>query len=386
MRVRARGYILLLTVGLCGVAFAILLASSPGQVLFRGMIDDYETERARDAAASTHEAAISGLMDNPNMPRPADDASSKTPDLQTISLTFPQDSATGSMTFKKGNDPYSTGNYKSTTSTTGWDGRVVPPYQVHLVSVGKMEGREHRREALVRPFYEYLYEDFNADGQGSKPRLTWIHMVNNKGYLCTDSYMFLGSQQLGKNMIQLMQTGKDSWEDYSLEAHVAFYGNANFGFCFRTKASFDGYVMQINPEVGLEKITGMDFGVAPMFGGVIPDKHGGTMQNSQDPVITATGGDLTSAPAEWTLRVSVHDSTAQLAVYDKGTDTWTNIGTQFDLTALSNDLETEGFGSTFTSGGVGFWVEETTALGVTNVIVRKIGEAQIYIPSQWSEG
>ncbi|HXE71338.1 MAG TPA: hypothetical protein VNO81_01655 [Candidatus Nitrosotenuis sp.] len=389
MRPRPPGYILLLVLVLCGISFALLLYSAPGSDLFRLAWERQEHQNRYEAAAAAQNAAISGLMYNPDLPAPPPGSDSQTPSLQSLQVDLAD--VQGVLTFQPGNPPYSTSNYGNQTAATGWGvprPRTVPAGQVHLVAVGRKGDRDTMtalRQALVQPFYQYLYEDFNADGQGSQPRLPWTYLPGTSGHLIQDSYMFLGSPIYQHNKIQIAQTGLPIWQDFDLEAHVAYYGNTNFAFCFRLSPAFEGYMLQMQPRIGLEQVDGVDVTCTALISqGQDTIPYPQAEQYIDDPIFQPQV-DLTEQPAEWTLRVSVQGTSVWLSARDPQSGEFRPMGQPFDLTQLSPKLQEEGYPALFTSGGIGFWSGIATCVGVTNVIVNKRGEAMIYIPAQWRE-
>lgn len=390
IRPRRPGYILVLTLVLCGLSFALLLVSSPGAPLFGFAREQAAHEAAWDAAASAQEAALAGLLDNADLPAPPTGSPTGTPALQDLRAVVPQDGAeVGEVRFTPaGGEPSSTSNVRGTTAVQGWGGRTVPPGFVHLVSLGRRGSADgeilEERQALVRPVLQYLYEDFNADGNGSTARQAWTPLSGVLGFRIQDGYLFLGNPQYQHNRVQYLRGGLDVWTDYDLEAHVAYYGNASFGLCFRTSDHFEGYMMELQPRIGLEKVQGLDFTVTGLISAgteTLPDPD--IQQTSTDPLFMLDT-DLTTRPVEWTFRVSVQGHQAWLSVRDPSTGLFRTVGTPFDLARFRDALVAKGYPPVFRAGQVGFWAQVDTGVGFTNVTVTKRGAPMLQLPAQWS--
>lgn len=80
-----------------------------------------------------------------------DDSSNPNNDLPgyhgegTVEITFMQNN----------NKPYSTNNFYSSTPSIGWGGRVVPPYSIHVISVGRIGSTEKKLEAIISKRWPY---------------------------------------------------------------------------------------------------------------------------------------------------------------------------------------------------------------------------------------
>lgn len=60
--------------------------------------------------------------------------------------------------------PYSTNNSESDTAVTGYGGQIVPPYSVHVISTGKYNGIQHKKEAIIATSISpYKYGIFGED-------------------------------------------------------------------------------------------------------------------------------------------------------------------------------------------------------------------------------
>lgn len=60
--------------------------------------------------------------------------------------------------------PYSTNNSESDTAVTGYGGQIVPPYSAHVISTGKYNGIQHKKEAIIATSISpYKYGIFGED-------------------------------------------------------------------------------------------------------------------------------------------------------------------------------------------------------------------------------
>jgi hypothetical protein len=82
--------------------------------------------------------------------------------VQSLNITLASaDGGSGKLTFDKDEAeaqglPLSTNNIKGETAKTGYGGRIVPEYSVHLIGLGNHNGVERKIEAILRfPAYQF---------------------------------------------------------------------------------------------------------------------------------------------------------------------------------------------------------------------------------------
>lgn len=132
------GYILLVTMGIATVM--LILAFS--------YVNFYASQKGLNQSSEQWQiaktAAFSGIADGLYQLKRNQ---SWNTGFQNIGL--PHSGATYSLTFTPGSTPYSTNNINGTLPVTGYNGRVVPPSMVHLVSIGNYNGTMQVEEALL---------------------------------------------------------------------------------------------------------------------------------------------------------------------------------------------------------------------------------------------
>ncbi len=364
---KQRGYILMVTILLCGVVMALLLVLAPG-VQF-GNLQQGRENRLMDSqsARSGCAAVLSCLMYRPDFAEPVQWTPSQG---QKTSLTF--DSHV--------KDGYCLNNFANNSTGTGWDQRVVPAGQVHLVATGGV-----RHQLLSQPFQQVLVEDFDGDGEGGGPRLNWVHYPKTSGWLCHNHYMFLGSPEFAKNQAQWMMVPAPLWRDYDLEVHVAYYGTSSFGFSLRTQDGFEGYRLELQPKIGMGRVNGVDATVSAMVGsGRTEIPYSKPAQSLDDPLLSPDV-DLSDKPCVWTLRASVRGQQISLAVWDRGKGEFHPVGDPWDLTDFADNLKTAGYPVRFDSGGIGIWANTGTGIAFTNVVVKFNGNSLMRVPARWED-
>lgn len=370
---RRRGYVLFLTITLGSVILMLLIAVAPGSQLFRMQTQRERRLAAEDAARGTVDLACSALMYRPDFSANATLAWAPQQPLES----------SGKMVFDaRSPSAYSTSNVYGTDAVKGWDARMVPPLQLHLVGQGKAERTEVVHQAIVQPFQQVLMEDFSKDGRGTGARIDWKAFPNTSGFQILNHYMYLGSTEYQKNKAQWQMAPSDEWDDVDMQVHVAYYGNSNFGLSVRGNEGFECYRLELQPKIGMESIDGIDATVVGVIdAGTTSVPYPQAAQSLKDPLLTVST-DLTEQPAEWTFQVSIEGSQLWLSVWDPALKSFRRIGVPWDLTLLAQPLQAAGHAPTFDKGGVGVWCDFETGIGFTNVIVNR-RKGMMRVQSRW---
>ena len=374
---KKQGYVLLITLMLCGIAFFLLLVSVSGTIDFSLQKEDMFRDYSLDAAYGTQDKSIAEIIYNPHWHEGYKSGDLKFVDAKSIvvfhspsPVPSPSSSPSGTPSHNReimGDDsktPYSTNNSNSFSPAIGWNNRIIPAGFVHIVTNSESSGIKEIRQALVNPYYQLFFEDFDADGKGSKARNKWNFMSKTKGYLIEDSYLFMGSTKIKKNIEEYATAGDEWWTDYDFISNIAYYGKNPFGLYFRC-TDFEGYGFLIIPEVSGEKVIGGVVQICKVTdGGKVWDPF-----DSQNFTGKKNPFKSDSLPALWYFKASVQDDEAWLTMAN-------NISTKkFDLAKSGNVIK---------KGSIGFFAERNgTEIGVTRIIVNKRGLAMITIPAQW---
>lgn len=371
-RPASRGYVLLLTLAMGSAVLALLFLVAPGSNLNRLQLGRETQQQLAASARSSVDAAMSALIYSPDFGGQS----------EGLSWTPEANGRIGTLSFdSKKTASYSSNNFKGKKPVSGWDGRKIPAGQVHLV--GGSSKLEH--QALVQPFTQVLVEDFNKDGNGGESRLPWVFFPDTTGHLCQNQYMFLGSKTYRKNQAQWMMIAGPRWQDYDLDAHVAYYGNSSFGFSMRTQNGFEGYRLELQPKIGLQKVDGLDATVTAVIGaGQTELPYPTAAQALIDPLLTSSI-DLSAQPVEWTFRMSVRGQQLSLSVWDPSKSEFHSLGVSWDLSKFSPALQAAGYPASFDFGGIGVWSQVDNGLGVANVVVRLEGSTLIRVQSRWED-
>ena len=382
----AKGFVLATVLILCGLVFFLLFYTSPSRLNFDMIKENILRQLAMDASYGSHDYSIAEIIYNPEWDN----------DYKDLDIQY--GIADGKVRFIKKNeknlDYYSTNNYGNFDSTTGWNGRKIPPGFVHVVSRGQGDNLKASREALMNPYYRLYYEPFDQMN-GSAPKNQWYY--KNSSYSIKDYFLFMGNLKPVNPTPEFVVTGDLRWKDYDFISEVAYYGNTEgsngFGMMFRYDGNV-GYGFLIVPRIDRETITGADIFLSKI--------NGDDWEPIGSPTAVVDGPDwqghnpfywenYTNSPALWALQVSVEAETEtkgktrtekqyawfSVAAIDKSEKTYT-------LKKVTDKLDLSQGGDIIKNGAIGFFAEEMgTEIGITNVVVNKRGLAEIRVVSEW---
>lgn len=138
MRLRRRGYLLVLTLAVMGalMTFAAALTgafSGENSIAQRAERDVI----AEEAARAGIQDAFAQILQDPGW------------NAGFNNVTLPNSGANYSMSFTKAIPEFSTSNRGNTAAVTGYNGRQVPGNTIHLVSVGRFQTSRKVEEALI---------------------------------------------------------------------------------------------------------------------------------------------------------------------------------------------------------------------------------------------
>lgn len=398
---RQRGYILLavLTLGLLALFLGTHCAL---QVVEFDVLGTWANgERADECAGALQESAVARLMYDPSWTGGIG------------KRDFEDAPARGFLTFDKTlSVPYAFNNAGGTGPALGWNGRMVPPGYVHLVSNATSPdndpdrltdgGRGIRvvRQGLVNPYRIVWTEDFNLENKG-KPRHEW--RFSDRYHIIKNRYCFLGG--FDHHDVSWAQAVSPAWKNYDLDAVVAYYGQKGFGMAVRTTDK-DGYCVVISPVhrdgaacgASVQFFSSGAFGhdFAP-FSDTPPDASlvlpGGDETTNpflaQGPTyeLEKSGADVRMVPhyalpmGLWHVTLSVEDErigvrVATLAIDPKSHAIVENGRARTIWTQLKGKRQYE-------RGSIAFFSEPDTVVGFTNVQVKIRGPALISIPARW---
>lgn len=100
-------------------------------------------------------------------------------------VSLPNSKATYSLTFNASQNqiPYSYNNSTSPTAATGYGGRSVPPYSIHLISIGKYATQSKTEEAIISFANSNLFGNMGIIGHN------FINMFSESGFnISVDAY------------------------------------------------------------------------------------------------------------------------------------------------------------------------------------------------------
>lgn len=419
-----RGYVLAVTLVLCTLVFFLLAYTGLQSTAFWLLNDALYSQRALDATYALGSEAVAKMMYDPTWQDGFDETFFKDPE-SVASLNFKTGKSTPS-------GPYGVNNYSNPAPTTGWDGRTIPPGYTNLVIIGKAPENTPgytlddayairiTRQAMVNVFYRYFLEDFNEDGKGT-PRNTWV--FNNNPSLSINpfqgGYCYLGMLPRPGSEPVYAEAGEKWWEDYDLEAIVAYYGYGGFGLIVRSNA-LDGYGVLISPVHSADATIGaaVQFCTTGAIGrswqpfladGALQLVLGDDTQENPNPFVTAQPQYKDGDPLNLDFS-KTPDFTAPYGVWkvvfsveNKDIDGKDSMFVYVSVTRIDYVNDASGTalkeGSTWVSekvqqpartdplfrekGKIGFFTEPGTLIGITNVVVNKRGKAMVSIPAQW---
>jgi hypothetical protein len=412
-----RGYIMGLVLTLGGLALYQLLFCASQTSDFTILRQQMSSISSLDAALGLEETALAKILYDPNW-------------SESLSREVQKPSTSSTLTFNsKGAEPYSTNNSASFAGATGWGARVVPPGYTHLAtSSSSRDGYRLRHQSLVNAYTQYYLEDFGNPDRSAPDtpcRNKWTFEGKHK---IKDGYCFLKGEEKGA----FAESGEAWWEDYDLEAIVAYYGENGFGLLVRSE-SFNGYCVRIAPVHARSGLNGgsirftsvkgapakpdwnlltQDVIFSPDYTAPSPSVNeeisysanynplvcGPNIKKDDKgyPVLSAEGyPKLDFAMGFWKIQASVEN-------WDKNgapsAMPWLSVMiTRLEhrnVKGLCRLAETKdvlsfkapqpaGKDLQCLKGKIGFFCEAESAIGFTNVIVRKRGLAMVSIPSRW---
>lgn len=194
-----RGYLLIITL-LAGGALLFL-----GVVVLRFVSDRNQMTSRLEREWVAEGAALAGL-------ERARLALSKDPKWTAgLEADEPHSRGHASITFApSARGGWSTGNVNGDPPVKGFDGRVVPPGFVHVVSTGTSGASTFTTQAMLCVRGALLDDTFDEGGATSRPEWTQV-----RG---SDFRVDGGCYTLGGPSEHLTLTGSDDWRDYKLEA------------------------------------------------------------------------------------------------------------------------------------------------------------------------
>ena len=382
-----KGFILALVIILCGMTFFLLMFTSPTQANFFLIKESIMRQLTVDASYGNQDYSVAQLIYNPNW-----DNNYKELDINYVS-------SQGKVRFKKKRDKnldyYSTNNYSSYDTATGWNGRKIPPGFVHVVSRGSQDKLRSTREAILNPYYLLYYEGFDQES-GSAPKNHWYY--KNASYSINNYFLFMGNLNPVNPTPEFVCTGDLRWQSYDFISNVAYYGKKEgsngFGMMFRYNGE-NGYGYLVVPRIDRETVIGADIFLSKITGddwepiGEPTAVVDGPKWSGHNPFYQE---DYTSSPAYWCLRVSVEKRTVKTK---GGHETekhysWFSVGKinkstkAYTLTKVTDEVDLSTGGPITEKGAIGFFAEEEgTEIGISNVIVNKRGLAEVQVVSEW---
>lgn len=414
---RLRGYIMAVAMVLGGVSLLLLLRAGLSTGEFTLYDEEARAQEAQDATLALQESALAQLMYAPDW----HEGFSK--------QEFPNGPASARMTFASRDPlPWSLNNVDGKKAEPGWDTRVVPPGFAHLVSRGLSpdphpenpfddgQALPVNRQSLVQVYRRYWLEDFRKN-QRDQPRHEWTFSdadPKHPSHLYRGGYLVMGG--FGRTDGLFAEAGESWWEDYDLEAEVAYYGNRGFGFLVRSDG-FDGYAALVSPVQGRDACVGASvqfFMTGPFGRGWVPFSDGPpdatlVVDGADPPVLNPflTQGPeyvlerhllnthmvpkYTLPPGFWRIRLSVQDHdpegredrslalTVVPLVCDPKTKTLAESPVSRTFTVPQPATRD------YPRGRIGFFCEPDTVVGLTRVRVLKRGQAMVTVPSTWTD-
>ena len=432
---RNKGYILAVTIVLCTIILFLLVYTGMTSTQIKLLDDIFYAEKALDASYALENAAVAKMMYDPEWHEGFTRYYYRD-DMATAYMVFNQDK-------KKIPVPYSYNNYNTSKNATGWDGRTIPPGYVNLVIPAmspdssekltqiNLQANNYLRQGMVRLYRDFFFEDFNKDGDGKSPRHEWketcepplnpdrfgndtVAPVHYK-----DSYCYMG-QKSGYWHDIFIEAGDVRWQDYDMEAVVAYYGYGSFGMYINAREPQDGYGVLFAPRAGDPGIPANH----TLQGGSIlfcySKKVRSWTQYSPDPYWEPFDVDNARVSMDWYSDNKRHNPfmkeenktrcidylyamwkitiSSSKTKDDKGKEKQVMKVTMvpIDVTGSSDDLnlnlrEDESWTSgeikipddVNKKGRVGIYCEPNTMIAVTNIKLKKRGDPLVSIPARW---
>jgi hypothetical protein len=206
-----RGYLLLLTIGLVGLLFALGLAVVQFATHHQQWVRKAESEAlAREAARGGLHTALARVAADPSWREGLDEIA--------------VGAGTASLTFSGSNGvPASTAN-SGTSALQGDGGRTVPAGALHLICRGRSGASTAWEEAIVAP-PGLLYEnDFSSNAA------EWTQSI-------LQPIVLAGHYVLSLNLELTAMTGADTWRDYEAEFQAQVTQGTGLGFLVRASGA-----------------------------------------------------------------------------------------------------------------------------------------------------
>ena len=266
-----KGYILAVTFVLCTIILFLLVFTGMTSTQIKLLDDVLYAEKALDASYALENAAIAKMMYDPKW------------DEGFTRYYYKDDMATAYMVFNQDKKnlpvPYSYNNFDGRNNINGWDGRTIPPGYVNMVipamspdSSEKLtqinfKANNYLRQSMVHLYRDFFFEDFNKDGDGKSPRHEWTQTCDPPLHPdrfgndtvapvhYKDSFCYMGQKKRYWHDI-FVEAGKEEWQDYDMEAVVAYYGYGSFGMYINAEKPQEGYGVLFAPRAGDPGIPG----------------------------------------------------------------------------------------------------------------------------------